>query len=208
MSKSTAKERNDFEDEDMEMNIPIKPRIETLKEKARLLGIPFSPNIGEETLALRIQEYMDGKVTKETAEEIEDAAGLPVGLSVNELRLIAQKLTRVSITPNDPMKQQMRGEFVWTGNSRLPTFGKFVPFSTPRGYHVPEVILNALRDRTYTAFAFKKDQYGNDIPYSVQRKAYNIEVLPPLNQKQLEKIAARQEAQRRYDDLENDINEV
>ena len=61
-----------------------------------------------------------------------------------------------------------------------------------------------LKDRTYTHFRYRKDAYGNDIPYPVQRKAFNIEIMKPLTQKQIDAIAKRQIAAARWDEEQDD----
>ena len=62
-----------------------------------------------------------------------------------------------------------------------------------------------MKDRTYTHFRYRKDQYNNDIPYPVQRKAFNIEIMKPLTQKQVEAIAKRQMAAARWDEEQDDV---
>ena len=198
-----------IEQEDDIEDVPMRPRIDMLKDKAKRMGISFSPNIGEETLALRIQEAMNksqGLLDEgdETAQPSEEAAK---ELTQRERRILArknaQKLIRVNVMPNDPMRAQMLGELIFTGNAEIGTIGKFVPFGTPKGFHIPEMIYHILKSRTFTAYRVTKDAMGNEHTKAFQRAAFNIEVMKPLTERQIKKIADRQYAAARYDE-END----
>lgn len=195
-------------DDDDEDDFQIRPRIDILKDRARQLGIVHSPNIGADTLAKKIEDYLND--TQGLFDEADQDEGVKeiVKLTLEETKSLArkraQKLVRVNITPNDPLRAQLNGEMVFVGNALTGTIGKFVPFGTTRGYMIPEAILNVLKERTYTFFKFKKDQYNNDIPYPVQRKAFNIEYLEPLTQKQINAIAERQRAAAKWDEEADD----
>lgn len=189
---------NDFLNEDQTL---LLPRIKTLKNKADRLGIKYSPNIGEDTLAKKIEDYLlgsQGLLDEENESSVEINKAMPA-MTEQERRILARRnanlLVRVNIHPNDPMRQQLQGEYVVTGNLEVGTITKFIPFGTTRGYMVPRIILDILRDRTFTHFQYRKDQYGNSIAYPVQRAAYSITELPQLTEKELDVIAARQKAQ-------------
>lgn len=202
----------DHDDLDGDSGIPIRPRIDTLKERATRLGIKYSPNIGEDALAKKIEEHnkqtqglLDGDdgvvdLSKETK-----ARALTDAEKRVEARKAANKLVRVNIHPNDPMRQQVRGELIWTGNLQVGTIGKYVPFGTTKGYHVPQIVLNVMRDRKFTAFVIRKDKYGNDVPRAVQRPAYTIQELPPLTQAEIDKIATRQLAMRTWEEEQEEL---
>ena len=207
-------QQDDLDEDDFTM----RPRIDVLKERARNLGISHSPNIGEAKLAEKIDQYLlDTQGINDNGDDFDDddeENDVPVKrrqtpkLSEAEIKAEARKqaqlLVRVNITPNDPRCIQLNGELILTGNALTGTIGKFVPFNTPRGYLIPKSILNVLKDRTFTHFRYRKDAYGNDIPYPVQRRAFNIEILKPLTQKQIDAIAKRQIAAARWDEEQDD----
>lgn len=189
------------------------PRIKSLKNKADRLGIKYSPNIGEDTLAKKIEDHM---VDNQGLLEEDNQSTLTVdteqkALTPQEQRILARRnanlLVRVNIHPNDPLRQQIRGEYVVTGNLVVGTIAKYIPFGTTNGYMVPKIILDILRDRTFTHFQYRKDQYGNDVAYPVQRSAYNITELPPLTEKELAVIAARQKAQMSWEDEQDNLGQ-
>lgn len=199
-------------DDDADLNIHLRPRIVILKERATRLGIKFSPNIGEDALAKKIEDH--NTKTQGLLADSEGALNMGEGEAVKpltdaqkraEARMNANKLVRVNVHPNDPMRQQLRGELVWAGNLQVGTIGKYVPFGTSKGYHVPKIILDVLKDRMFTAFVIRKDKYGNDVPRAVQRRAYTIEELPPLSQKEIDKIATRQLAMRTWEEEQEEL---
>ena len=210
---STLGNEQDY-DEDDDDGFDIRPRIEVLKERARTLGIAFSPNIGEAKLAEKIEAYLadtQGLLDPEMDEEEGEVAA--VKMTDAELKAYArkqaQKLVRVNITALDPMRAQLNGELILTGNSHTGTIAKMIPFNTPRGYMVPQIILDVMKERTFTQFRYRKDEWGNQIPYPRQLRAFNIEYLKPLTEKQLEAIALRQRAaQRVLDEEDEDLLEV
>ena len=53
-----------------------------------------------------------------------------------------------------------------------------------------------------------RDNFGNEIAYAIQRPAYNIEILKPLNEKQIKKIADRQQLQAKYDEEQDPNYEI
>lgn len=207
-------QQDDLDEDDFTM----RPRIDVLKERARNLGISHSPNIGEAKLAEKIDQYLlDTQGINDNGDDFDEGDeenDVPVKRRQTpklteaeikaEARKQAQLLVRVNITPNDPRCIQLNGELILTGNALTGTIGKFVPFNTPRGYLIPKSILNVLKDRTFTHFRYRKDAYNNDIPYPVQRKAFNIEIMKPLTQKQIDAIAKRQIAAARWDEEQDD----
>ena len=200
----------EHDDENDSLDLPMRPRIDMLKDKARRMGLSFSPNIGEDTLANKIQEHETKTqgLLDETAEEAAADTGVIDKRTLRiRARRNAQKLIRVNITPNDPMRIQMLGELIFTGNAEIGTLGKFVPFGTPKGFHIPVMIYNIMKERTYTHYRYSKDAQGNEITTAVQRAAFNIEVLEPLTAAQIKRIADRQLLQQQWDeehDTEND----
>lgn len=216
MTNQNTNAQDQFDDEDTDFlkedQAMLVPRITMLKNKATRLGIKFSPNIGEDTLAAKIESHMlDSQGTDEEAEQGTLTSTDATPMSETERRILARQnanlLVRVNIHPNDPLRQQMRGEYVVTGNLDVGTIAKFVPFGTTNGYLVPKIIIDILKDRTFTFFQYRKDAYQNDIAYPIQRPAYNIQELAPLTDKELAVIRNRQLAQARADDEQDNLGQ-
>lgn len=193
------------EDEEDIQEIKRPSRLDTLKAKANQLGITYRANISETALAKKIEDVLNDEASaKEASDEVEDSEDdgeveeeqKPKKKKLDKAteRKRSQKLVRVIVRPLDPRRTQLDGELVMAGNSTIGTTGKFVPFNVETGYHIPEVIYNALRDRTFTEFYTVVDNQGNEHTKSRQKKAFLIEVLDPLTEEQIKEIRIRQQA--------------
>lgn len=181
--------------------VPRKDRLTMLKDKARLMGIPFSPNIGEDKLAEKIKEVEEGSKPKLTKEEEDtglynDEPTAPVRMSKNELRAHkrkeALKLVRVLIVPMDPLRVQLEGEMITGGNSLVGSIAKYVHFNTENGYHIPQIILEILKERKYVHHYTVKNSKDQDVNRHKLMPAYNITILDPLTQSQIDRLGADQ----------------
>lgn len=134
-----------------------------LKSRAKMMNIPFSNNIGLDTLKQKIQDALDGKANTENTASVEPARANPLEagasqmaaathkaedvaqadqvekpekvLSLREkLRLENMRLVRCRITNLDPKKKDLPGEIVTVANDYIGTVRKFVPF----GEHTEE----------------------------------------------------------------------
>lgn len=191
-------------EEDGEIQEIKKPtRMESLKAKADQLGIKYKSNISETALAKKIESVLNDESTakdesdadeSEQDGEEEEPKPKPKKLDKAAERKRSQKLIRVIVRPLDPRRTQLDGELVMTGNSVIGTTGKFVPFNIETGFHVPEIIYNALKDRTFTEFYTVEDAQGNEHTKSRQKKAFLIEVLDPLTESEIREIKIRQQA--------------
>jgi hypothetical protein len=107
-------------------------------------------------------------------------------------------LVRVNIHCNDPAKKEWPGEIITVSNSVIEA-KKYVKYDTTEGYHIPKIIYLALKDKDIQLFRTIKSTKGVDIKEPYLAKAYAIEVLPPLTQKELEQLAADQRARHSID---------
>lgn len=101
------------------------------------------------------------------------------------------QLVRVRLLNMNPAKADLKGEEISVSNNFLGRITRYVPFNDgcgPDGWHVEKFILEAIKEKKYTKVVVnaKKTPTAFDVP------EYSIEILPPLNQKQLEKLAQRQ----------------
>lgn len=193
----------DQEEDEQELKQPT--RLESLKTKADKLGIKYKSNISETALAKKIESVLsDESTAKDESDEVdeseqddeEEEAPKPKAKKLDKAseRKRSQKLVRVIVRPLDPRRTQLDGELVMTGNAAIGTTGKFVPFNIEAGFHIPEIIYNTLKDRTFTEFYTVQDKDSNEHTKSRQKKAFIIEVLDPLSEEEIQEIKIRQQA--------------
>lgn len=179
---------------------PVQDELKTLKHKADLMGIAYSNNISAETLRKKIEDKMEG-VTPETAEVNPLEPEAPKKLSKNARRhkmmLEQTRLVRCRITNLDPKKKDLHGEIVTVANPVIGTIRKFIPFGefTDNGYHIPYILYNFLESRRFLNIRTITDRQTGQLRIeSNWAKEFAIEVLPPLNHKQLAELKAAQAA--------------
>ena len=201
LDQNVDQDQLDQEEEEQDLKQPS--RLESLKAKADKLGIKYKSNISETALAKKIDSVLsDESTAKDESDEVdeseqddeEEEEPKPKKLDKASERKRSQKLVRVIVRPLDPRRTQLDGELVMTGNSAIGTTGKFVPFNVEAGFHIPEIIYNTLKDRTFTEFYTVQDKDGNEHTKSRQKKAFIIEVLDPLTEAEIQEIKIRQQA--------------
>ena len=182
-----------------------------LKQRAKMMGIEFSNNIGIETLRQKIAAKMAGESEiLEKTDTLEDPQPNPPLLQDPESpapkketlrqRLIREnmRLIRLRITNMDPKKKDLPGEIFTTGNGILGTVRKFVPYGevTENGYHVPYCIYKMLKSRKFLNIRTRKDKARNG-EISVEQSwapEFALEVLDPLTPQELARLSAAQAA--------------
>lgn len=190
--------------------------LKTLKERADLMGITYSNNIGVDALKAKIKEKLEGKANETKAdknsesqekkkEDKEDQYELPLNMVTDEaiLRERIYKdnmyLVRVRISNLNPAKKDIPGEFVTVSNKYLGTVRKYIPFgeATDNGYHVPKILLEVLKSRKFLSLKTKRDRTtGTAVPSQQWVKEFAIEELPPLTKEELEQLKRQQAAAR------------
>ena len=189
-------------------------RLEKIDEEAREevgLSEPEPTPPTEEEIRAQLQKEFEEKLAQETAKitanieaniamKSEEAAqgNMSIGQAKLKARREAMKLVRVNVTCKDPLKQSWEGEIISAGNDVVGDVKKYIPFNTEDGYHIPQIILNALKEKTCTIFV-KKRINGQTVNQGKQVKAYNIEELPPLTVEELEELARDQAARQAID---------
>ena len=181
-----------------------------LKERAKVMGIPFSNNISLETLRKRVADKMEGKdeapeVNALTGDpEIAQAmAAKPLNQKANAVALrklmYAKQMrqVRVRITNMDPKKKDLPGE-IWTvANEYLGTVRKFVPYGeqTDDGFHIPYCLYRLLDSKRFLHIRDVKDRTTGIVRQDkVWAKEFSLDVLPALTQAELDRLAAAQAA--------------
>ena len=115
------------------LDIAKQSRLDVLKERADKMGLSYSPQIGENALAKKIEEAL-GEADNE-------------GLDADALsRRDSEQLFRVVLHPIDPRRKQRQGEVITVSNS-LGAHKKFILYGKP--WHVPKIILEALKGAKY-----------------------------------------------------------
>lgn len=209
-------------------DLEIPDELTMLKQRATMMGIVFSNNIGLDTLKKKIEDKMND--VPETAAApapmvdpapVNEAAANPVEptpvsdllaqaeqpvkkLSLrNYLMQEATKLVRIRISCMDTKKQDLPGEFFTVANEYIGTVRKYVPFGeqTDNGYHVPFCIYEMLKSREFLHIQTVTHPVTKVITTKTRYiKEFAIEVLPPLTPAELKQLAADQTASGRLED--------
>lgn len=192
--------------------------IQLLKEKAKVMGVSHSPNIGVEKLKALIEQKkaeIDGTASKTdpdaprvnaltstteepTSGEAGTVAEVPQGkvLTLRQHLLNTQTaLVRLRITNMDPKKKNVPGEIFTVANEYIGTIRKYVPFGeqTDGGYHVPMCIYEMMKSRQFLDIQEKKGKNGPEIKQRWVRE-FALEVLDPLTDAELARLAQTQAA--------------
>jgi hypothetical protein len=164
--------------------------LESLKERATMLGIKFHPSIKVEAL----REKVAAAMTQETK-----PAEVPTVSAAESARKEAAKLIRIRLSCMNPAKKEWEGEIISVGNSVVGTYKKYIPFNADEGWHVPKIIYDALVERQCQVFVTVKDSRGNNMRKGKLIKEFNIEVLPHLTAEEIQELARRQAMSRSVD---------
>ena len=170
-----------------------------LLQRAALLGLTVHPNAKNETIALKIKAALEDKPDPETGKLETPVTTFAPGVLQAPVKdepakaskevHPAKKLHRVIITCNDPQKADQSGDIISVSNGSVGNLRFYFHFNKP--WHVPEIILETLKESKLFLHSSRKD--GREV---VTREVprYNIQYLDPLNEKQRERIAAKQAA--------------
>lgn len=171
----------------------VEDELASLKAKADLLGLRYHPSVGVEKLREKIQAHLAG--SGEAGTESEECAEAPQESLLDRRRrkrLEAAKLVRVRVTCMNPFKKEWEGEIFTAGNGVVGTHKKYVPFNAEDGWHVPQILLNQIKERKCQIFTTIKDDKGNKIRKGKMINEFVVEVLPALTKEELHDLAQRQ----------------
>lgn len=197
--------------------LPVKDELTALKERANAMGIQYHVNIGLEKLREKVNAYLNDTEESEDAVVQLTAPTLPAGLKVgatteeiiagyletqqaglsvaqkrNEAIKNANRLVRVRIGCMNPNKRDWEGEIFTISNALVGTFKKFVPFNSVEGWHIPFIILQAIKERQCQIFVNGTDANGRKTKRAQLIAEFSVEVLPALNEIELKELAQRQ----------------
>jgi hypothetical protein len=182
-----------------EASEPLPTQLDMLKQRARLMGIPYSNNIGVEALAARIQAKLDGETVP--AEPVAEAVPAAVKAAPKKTEAQIQyeeqmKLVRVRITNLNPAKKDLPGEILTVANEILGAVRKYIPYGevTDNGYHIPFILYTELKNREFLNIKTRKDNRGRVHVETAMAREFALEVLPQLTQDELDRLASAQAA--------------
>lgn len=170
--------------------------LQLLKERADLLGIKYSNNIGLDTLRAKVNEKLEEKDI--ATESVTNKASLRAKIRKEQLKLV-----RIRLTVMNPAKKAWRGEIFTFANSVIGTVKKFVPYGPKfytNGYHVPYCIYSLLKEKQFLDINTTTDKEGKINVTTQLVPEFSIEVLPNLTQEELDKLAMEQAAGNRLED--------
>jgi hypothetical protein len=176
----------------------VQDELETLKARAKQLGITFHPSISLEKLRDKVTAAIEGS----EPEEEKPVAQAPVeteGQMRSRLKREALRLVRIRVTCMNPFKSEWDGELLTVGNSLIGTVTKFVPFNAEDGWHVPQIMLEMLQQRQCQTFVTTKNALGQKVRQGKLIKEFAIEILPDLTERELKELAQRQAMARGQD---------
>lgn len=176
-----------------------------LKQRASLMNIQFSNNIGVDALRKKIAAAQEGK-EEEPEVTIAPAVNplavdepvVPVketeGQMRRRIRLEQTRLVRVRIQNLDPKKKDLPGEVITVANEYMGTVRKFVPFgeATDGGYHIPYCIYEFLKARKFLNIRTTRGKKGQEKIEQSWVREFAIEVLPALTEEELYKLGQAQ----------------
>lgn len=193
-------------EQNKEQDVVTKDELTMLKERANVMGVTFSNNIGIEALRKRIDDKLAGMNTDEVPEAETNAfTGTTTNTEVGSKAVTPtlrqylfdenMKMVRVKITNLDPKKREWPGEIKTVANKYIGTVRKFIPFgdATDEGYHIPQCIYKMLKRCKYQDIKVVKKN-GKETVTSRWVSEYAIELLPPLSQEELRQLATAQQA--------------
>jgi hypothetical protein len=119
------------------------------------------------------------------------------------VRAKALRLHRVKVTNLDPADAQLSGAIITAVNKFTGKVAKYIPFGedeAPNGYHIPEILVNQLKNQK---FPLRKEIKGGAFGVKKYKTSminkFAIEELPALTKKELAELAAHQRASHSID---------
>jgi hypothetical protein len=108
----------------------------------------------------------------------------------------ALKLIRVIVRSNNPLKRDHSGEIFTVGNKNLnggKAIKKYIPYNNEEGWHIPNILYEHLMAAECQIFK-KVTRNNQEFMEPTNIKAFNVEVLPPLTEDEIEKLRVKQKS--------------
>ena len=182
-----------------------KDELSLLKARADKLGVSYSPVIGIEALKNKIAKKLAGEEDEPKKSKSQDKEVKPVQAELTvmdrraQVRQNAMRLVRIRLTNMNPAKSDLMGDFFAVSNKFIGQVRKFIPYNPEfyvNGYHVPQCILDQLKEKEFLSMRTVKDPSvpGGERTVTSVIKEFAIEELPPLSPEELAQLAADQRA--------------
>ena len=113
---------------------------------------------------------------------------------IKRIKLEQLKLMRVIVHCNNDDKKEMQGEIFTVANEFVGPVKRFVPFDNEEGWHIEKILYDMLKMKRCQKWRNIKLPNGMTEKQSFMVPEFTIEVLPPLTEEQLKKLADRQKA--------------
>lgn len=169
-----------------------------LKQRATMMGIKFSNNIGLEALRKKVADAQEGIQEQEQPEVNPLGAAVPEvetrAAMAQRIRLENTRLVRVRIQNLDPKKKDLPGEILTVANDYMGTIRKYVPYgeATDNGYHIPYCIYKLLKNRKFLNISVKKGKNRQPRIEQGWVREFAVEILPPLTPEELKQLGQAQ----------------
>ena len=173
-------------------------------------GVTMHFNSKREKLEKALNAVKNGDVIEAAPVIAKDSASSGVLLDISDLEDFkfngveleglreeeAQKLVRVIVRSNDPLKRESQGEIFTVGNRSINggrPIKKYIPYNNEEGWHIPNMLLDHLKAAETQIFK-KVTRNGQDFMEPTNIKAFNIEILPQLSEDELSTLQVKQKA--------------
>lgn len=172
--------------------------LEDVKTELESHGVKLHHKTGEAKYRETLQAVLNGTYETTPAAEIKEASA-PKAEQKEELtrEQKAMRLIRIVVSPNDPVRSGFPGHIFTVCSSKLNrgrAIKKYVPFNNDEGWHVPHIIYEQIKNAQMQKFKPVKMPNGETAMQPYLTRMYNVEVLPPLTEAELQALAAAQKA--------------
>ncbi len=194
-----------------ELDVQEPSELDTLKARAKLLGITHHHNVGVAKLKGLIENHLNPQkdepekiqVTDDThknpdpgpvdTSKYDPAAAMSPAMKKRWKRSEASKLVRIRVTCMDPDKKEYDGEIISVGNRSFGTIKRFIPYNQDEPTHCEQMLFNFLKERKCTVTKTVTEN-GRKVQRKMLINAYAIEELAPLKRDELELLKKTQAA--------------
>jgi hypothetical protein len=168
----------------------------SLVARAKLMGIKHHTNIGIDKLKLLV----NGMLEDDYPEPVKTSQGETRAQYIMRKRKEAHKQIRVVVSCRNPAKTEYDGDTFTAGNSLVGSTTKFIPFDNDEGWHVPQIVLNMIREKKCQVFTWKQTAQGARVKKGKQVNEYVITELDPLTAEEWQELKERQAISRTIED--------
>lgn len=172
--------------------------VKILKEKADLMGINYPKNAGVTKMKELIEKHEE-ELSKGSGLDKKD---LPTDFTsydsskIGKVKSEAFKLVRFQLIVNDPSKQAWTGMSITAGNDVVGTISRVIPFNTSEAWHAEAIIVEHMKNMRFQSFPSTQSKAGTgtfaDHGNGKEMPVFTVIELPPLTEKELEELRARQ----------------